>query len=220
LRGKSSLIVILTDFGSNSPFPGIMKGVMLSINPDLKFVDLSNDITPFNIMEALFVLKHSLNYFPSGSIFLIVVNPGVGSERKGLIAKTDDYTFVAPDNGVLSFLFDTNPKIWEITYKPERVSKTFHGRDIFAPVAAKLSLGLEPGTLGKHYHNPVKIRIPEPEIKKDKILGQVIYVDSFGNCVTNIGERYIREIPLALVVKNQRIEKFVSSYSEAKKVSL
>jgi len=216
LRSKSSLVVILTDFGSRSPFPGIMKGVMLTINPELKFVDLSNDITPYNVMEALFILKHSLYYFPDGSIFLVVVDPGVGSDRKGLIVKTKKHVFVAPDNGVLSFLFDTNPEVWEITYKPERLSKTFHGRDIFAPVVAKLSLGVDPGTLGKRYYNPVKIKIPEPEIKKDKILGRVIFIDNFGNCTTNIEQKYLHEIPRALIIKNQHIEKFVSSYSEAK----
>jgi len=217
LRNKSPLVVILTDFGSRSPFPGIMKGVMLAINPELKFVDLSNDITPYNVIEALFILKHSLYYFPDGSIFLVVVDPGVGSERKGLIVKTKKHIFVAPDNGVLSFIFDTNPEIWEITYKPERLSNTFHGRDIFAPVAAKLSLGVAPRTLGKRYYNPVRIKIPEPEIKKDKILGRVIFIDNFGNCTTNIGKKHLPGIPRALIIKNQRIEKFVTSYSEAKK---
>ena len=217
MRNKSPLVVILTDFGSRSPFPGIMKGVMLAINPELKFVDLSNDITPYNVIEALFILKHSLYYFPDGSIFLVVVDPGVGSERKGLIVKTKKHIFVAPDNGVLSFIFDTNPEIWEITYKPERLSNTFHGRDIFAPVAAKLSLGVDPRTLGKRYYNPVRIKIPEPEIKKDKILGRVIFIDNFGNCTTNIGKKHLPGIPRALIIKNQRIEKFVTSYSEAKK---
>jgi len=217
LRNKSPLVVILTDFGSRSPFPGIMKGVMLAINPELKFVDLSNDITPYNVIEALFILKHSLYYFPDGSIFLVVVDPGVGSERKGLIVKTKKHIFVAPDNGVLSFIFDTNPEIWEITYKPERLSNTFHGRDIFAPVAAKLSLGVDPRTLGKRYYNPVRIKIPEPEIKKDKILGHVIFIDNFGNCTTNIEKKHLHGIPRALIIKNQRIEKFVTSYSEAKK---
>ncbi|HVU14304.1 MAG TPA: SAM-dependent chlorinase/fluorinase [Phototrophicaceae bacterium] len=187
----SRLIALLTDFGTTDTYVGVMKGVMLGINPDLQFVDLTHAIEPQNIKQAAFVLLNSYRYFPKGTVFLVVVDPGVGSLRKSIAAQVDNYAFVAPDNGVLSYVLRelgevravelTNP-----AYRLSATSRTFHGRDIFAPAAAHLASGVEFEQFGNWVDKP--ITLSEPLLKAEKtISGEVLHLDHFGTLVTSIG---------------------------------
>ncbi len=191
---KDPIITLTTDFGLNDPFVGIMKGVMLGINPDLRFVDLSHQIEPQNILKAAYILGASYTYFPEKTIHLVVVDPGVGSERRGIIAVTEGYTFIAPDNGVLSPVFHdkTFLKVVEITERrfalPE-ISSTFHGRDIFAPAAAWLSVGTDTARFGREIRDYVILDLPKAHLnERDIIEGEIIYKDRFGNLISNISQ--------------------------------
>lgn len=186
------IVTLLTDFGLSAPYVGSMKGVILRINPDVQIVDVTHEISPQNVDEAAFVLKRVYHYFPKGTIHVAVVDPGVGSERAVLAVQTDEYTFLAPDNGVLRYVFDDHPeaKVFRVTNRSlflEKVSRTFHGRDIFAPVAAHLSRGVEVTEVGEPFSEYVKGDVRRPDIEPQKISGEIVYVDKFGNGITNIG---------------------------------
>jgi len=219
-----SIIALLTDFGLNDNFVGVMKGVIYHINPEVKIVDLSHQIESHNIHEAAFLLKSSYPYFPEGTVFLIVVDPGVGSGRKSVIVETEKYLFVAPDNGVLSFLMERDIKrIIQITneeYFLKPVSRTFHGRDIFAPVAAHLSKGEKVEKFGPGTRKIEKLTFPEPQVKNNRLVGEVIYVDRFGNLITNINQdtflRFIKGKKFQIVIGKAKIPKISSSYQEGK----
>ncbi len=219
------VIVLLTDFGLNDNFVGVMKGVIYGINPEVRIVDLCHQIESHNIQEAAFLLRGSYSYFPEGTVFLIVVDPGVGTERKSIIVETGKYLFVAPDNGVLSFLVERDIKrIIQITNKKyfvKPVSHTFHGRDIFAPVAAHLSKGEKIENFGSQISDIKKIKLPEPQAEKNRLSGEVIYVDHFGNLITNINKdtflRFVRDKKFQIVIGKAKISKISSSYEEGKK---
>ena len=186
------IITLLTDFG-NSCFVGIMKGVILSINREATIVDLTHEIEAGNVVEASFVLKKSYRFFPSGTIFVCVVDPQVGTSRRILILYKikQDYIFLAPDNGLLSCIFEEGDKIYYInnsSYYLKPTSSTFHGRDIFAPISAFLSLGLPIISVAKSIDRKeiVDITIPEVSVGKDYIEGVALFADSFGNIITNI----------------------------------
>jgi S-adenosylmethionine hydrolase len=185
------IISLLTDFGLEDNYVGVMKAVILRINPSAQILDLTHNVKRHNIIEAAFLLKGSFKYFPEGTIFLVVVDPGVGSKRKAIIVKTKDYTFIAPDNGVLSpTLKETSVnRIIEITNKRyflKPVSDTFHGRDIFSPIAAFLSKGIPLESFGREIREFKDLEIPEVKIKDNKLLGEIIYIDGFGNLISNI----------------------------------
>ncbi len=185
------LISLLTDFGDKDNFVGMMKAVILKINPQAKIVDLCHQIKPQGLEEAAFLLAHSFRYFPEGTIHLVVVDPGVGTKRKKILVKTKNYYFVAPDNGVLSatLKLEKPQKIIEITkekYFLKPVSNTFHGRDIFAPAAAYLSLEEKPESFGKKISKIKELNLPKPHKSKNALSGQIIYIDRFGNLITNI----------------------------------
>lgn len=190
---KDGIITLTTDFGISDPFVGIMKGVMLGINPLIRFIDISHLIEPQNIIQAYYTLKFSYKYFPSRTIHLAVVDPGVGSNRRPILIESKDYFFIGPDNGIFSFIFENDPSvnIIELTEKKfflPSVSQTFHGRDIFASVAGWLSSDVKPYEFGIPINNPVILKTPEPDIGKEKISGEVIHIDRFGNLITNISE--------------------------------
>ncbi len=218
------IIVLLTDFGLNDSFVGVMKGVISRINPQVKIVDLCHKIESHNIHDAAFLLKSSYPYFPEGTIFLIVVDPGVGSERKSVIVETEKYIFVAPDNGVLSFLVERDIKrIIQITngeYFLKPVSHTFHGRDIFAPVAAHLSRGETVEKFGPAIRKINRLKFPEPQLKNNRLMGEVMYVDHFGNLITNINQdaflRFIEGEKFQIIIGKAKISKISSSYQEGK----
>lgn len=194
----SQLITLTTDFGLQDPFVGAMKGVMLRINPYLHLVDITHQIAPYDVMEAALILSSFYAYYPEGTLHLVVVDPGVGSPRRPILAWTRDHKFIAPDNGVLSMVYRDKEfqgvrEIAARQYFLEEVSATFQGRDIFAPVAAWLASGVEPSLLGGEIRDYIRLAIPEPRWAGEKELcGEVLYVDRFGNLMSNIPESLIR----------------------------
>jgi S-adenosyl-L-methionine hydrolase (adenosine-forming) len=194
---SSRIVALLTDFGSRDPFVAVMKGVMLGINPDLQFIDISHEIAPQRIREAAVVLSVAFPYFPPQTIFLVVVDPGVGGGRRPIVVETAEHLFVAPDNGVLGAVLSQAGvrqviHATESTYFRQSISRTFHGRDVFAPLAAWLSCGVTASDVGVPIEDYVRLELSRPRQLSDNALeGEVIYRDRFGNLITNIAESYI-----------------------------
>jgi S-adenosylmethionine hydrolase len=192
MTDPSRVITLLTDFGLEDHFVAAMKGVMLSLNPDLCFVDISHLIPPQDIKSAAFTLGQASAFFPSSTIHLAVVDPGVGTERKAIVASRAGQYFVAPDNGVLSYIFDgdENVVVHEITadhYFRKPLSTTFHGRDLFAPVAAWLSRDIPLHQFGPPLSDPIRFEIPTLKRVSDTLIqAAILAVDHFGNLVTNL----------------------------------
>lgn len=216
------VIALLSDFGTRDHYAGTMKAVMIGICPDVTFVDITHDITPHDVMEGALQLAASCRYFPAGTIFLSVVDPGVGSSRRGIAVEAGDYRFVAPDNGVLTAaLRDVPPKrIVELTerrYARPTVSRTFEGRDRFAPAAAWMAKGIQLSALGRAVTSYHQIEIPQPQVG-DQLAGVVLLIDRFGNLVTNIDRRtfesFTRAQPVALKVNDHAIARVVATYSD------
>jgi S-adenosylmethionine hydrolase len=191
----NSLIVLLTDFGTRDYFVASLKGVILSINPDCQILDLTHEVPDYNLQAASFILWACYRFFPTGTIFLTVVDPGVGSERRLLLARSERYFFIAPDNGVLSLIFKhEKPDVYEIAssrYFLTDRKTTFEGRDKMAPVAAWLSLGLPLSELGLPASSVKELDLPESKIKNKEIQGTIIYRDKFGNLITNINQQLV-----------------------------
>jgi S-adenosyl-L-methionine hydrolase (adenosine-forming) len=196
----SRIVALLTDFGHRDPFVGIMKGVMLGITPDLQLIDISHEITPQRIREAATVLSVSFPYFPPHTVFLVVVDPGVGGARRPIVVETAEHVFVAPDNGVLGPVLDQAEvrrviHATEARYFRQPISHTFHGRDVFAPLAAWLSHGVEARAMGAAIDDYTRLELPRPLIQTDgRIEGEVLYQDRFGNLITNIAESWVAEL--------------------------
>jgi S-adenosylmethionine hydrolase len=184
-------ITLTTDFGIDDWFVGTMKGVIATISPDVAVVDITHAIAGGDIRAGAFALAVSYKYFPRGTVHVAIVDPGVGSKRRAIAIQTERYFFVGPDNGVLSFAL-RGEKINRIrtlenkAYFLEPVSQTFHGRDVFAPVAAHLARGVEIARLGPAATNFVRLEWPEPKVRGKSIEGEIIYVDKFGTAITNI----------------------------------
>ena len=188
------LITLTTDFGHRDPFVGIMKGVIAAINPEAQVIDLTHGILPQDVMAAALALRHSVAYFPRGTIHVVVVDPGVGGARRPLLIVSAGNYFIGPDNGVLSLALNrAEPEqIIQLTnanYHLKASSATFHGRDIFAPVAAHLSLGVPPANFGEPLSSFVTLRVPQVVREKNQLVGEIIYIDGYGNLFTNISER-------------------------------
>jgi S-adenosylmethionine hydrolase len=187
----SPVIALLTDLGTRDPFVGIMKGVILGINPSATIVDLGHDFAAGDVVSASFGLRMALPHFAGGTIFVVVVDPGVGTRRRAVAAEIAGRIVVAPDNGLMSWILRDHPPtaIVELTdprFHLPKVSGTFHGRDVFAPVAAHLSRGVAITDLGSPVDALVEIEIPETVVRPQSIHGEVVYVDRFGNLITNI----------------------------------
>lgn len=187
-----SLICLITDFGTRDIYVGVMKGVMRGINPAAHFIDITHGIDPQNVRQAAFALLNAYNYFPIGTTFLVVVDPGVGSTRRPIIVEAGGYYFVAPDNGVLSYVLTAlgGYQAYEISLSPEtdsEISNTFHGRDVFAPVAARLSAGSAANTLGTPLDRILTMPMPQLIVDEQRIVGEVVHIDRFGNLITSIG---------------------------------
>lgn len=220
-----SAIALLTDFGSSDWFVGSMKGVILDINPEATIVDISHHIPPGDIHAAAFSLLACYKSFPKGTIFIVVVDPTVGSSRKAIVAETENYLFVGPDNGVFSFVLKENErnmvfKIEKNSYFKKPVSKTFHGRDIFAPVGAFLSKGVIPSEIGRQKKRWVSIDWPGVEVTEGNIKGAVIYIDHFGNAFTNITEESLKIInrkEFFVTIKGKKSIPVCQYYNEAGK---
>lgn len=185
-------IVILTDFGTADPFVGIMKGVIRKISPQTPIIDLTQDIPPGDIRKGAVTLWQSVDYFPDTCIFLVIIDPGVGTKRRAIILQTDNQIFIAPDNGVLSFIYGDKSKAWEISnpkYALSNPGMTFHGRDIFAPAAAHASLGVLASKFGDMIIDLKLLEFPRLErTQADKLAGQILHSDRFGNILTSLGK--------------------------------
>lgn len=193
MNSSRHLITLTTDFGYNDPYVGIMKGVILRIAPEVQIVDLNHGITPQDIRAAALSLAASVDSFPDGTVHVVVVDPGVGSERRAIVIESASHYFVGPDNGVLSLaLKGKEPaRILDLsneTYHLQPKSGTFHGRDVFAPVAAHLARGVPLDDFGASLEDCVRLRWPRVDHAGDSILGEISYIDRFGNLFTNIGE--------------------------------
>lgn len=191
------IITLTTDFGYKDPFVGLMKGVIAGINPLARIIDLSHGIAPQDIMAAALTLRYSVNFFPRGTIHVVVVDPGVGSARRPLLIESGGNFLIGPDNGVLSLaLADEKPaKIIHLSnpaYHRRPVSATFHGRDIFAPVAANLSTGMDSEALGDAVEDFIRIDWPSIFRSADGLTGEIVYIDGFGNLFTNITEHDLK----------------------------
>jgi S-adenosylmethionine hydrolase len=193
----SPLIAILSDFGTQDPFVGIMKGVIASLAPGMPVVDLTHEIPSGDIRRAAIHLWQSAPYFPAGTIFLAVVDPGVGTSRQAMVLEAKSgpsakaQWFVGPDNGLFTFLMSGNFQAWALTNPAFRLaapSQTFHGRDIFAPAAAHLSRGVPGPDFGPAISNPVRLAMPKLEFEPSRTLkGEILYADKFGNLLTSLG---------------------------------
>ncbi len=184
-----ALLTLLTDFGTRDPFVAAVKGVVLARAPGVQIVDLGHEIAPGDLEEAAFFLKSATPNYPSGTVHLAVVDPGVGSERRMLALATAAALFLAPDNGLLTPFLDSAQGLWAIDrpdlYLPAP-GATFHGRDRFAPVAAWLLAGGDPAELGPAIEDPVRLDLPPPRREPSRLIGRVAHVDRFGNLITDL----------------------------------
>lgn len=238
----SRIITLTTDFGIEDAYVASIKGVILNINPSAIIVDTSHNIKPHNILEGAFVLGTAWSFFPKGTIHVVIVDPGVGTKRKAILLATPSAYFLAPDNGVLSYVLeDIDPKIKRAQAKaPELalklykrrlateleayflsnprywrhpVSSTFHGRDIFAPVAAHLSLGATPPEFGEKTSQVLAFSLPQPHLEEDGTLkGHVLHVDRFGNLISNIRAKSLPQGKLIIEIAGRRISGLSTSY--------
>jgi S-adenosyl-L-methionine hydrolase (adenosine-forming) len=217
------VIALLSDFGARDHYAGTMKGVMLGICPDVTLVDITHDIAPHDVLEGSLQLAASFKYFPAGTIFLAVVDPGVGSTRRGIAAETGDYRFVGPDNGVLTAALRESPpkRVVELTerrYARPTVSRTFEGRDRFAPAAAWLAKGIQLSALGRPVSNYHLLDIPQADMTDARLHGVVLLADRFGNLVTNIDRRtfeaFSRAQGVSLNVAGHPIAGVVATYAD------
>ncbi len=217
------MITLTTDFGTGSPYVSAMKGVILGINPRARIMDLSHEIPPQDIRHAAFFVAAALPYFPEWAIHVVVVDPGVGTARPLLYVEVSGRRLVVPDNGCwteLALCAKTKPMVIRLTEQSfwhEPVSATFHGRDILAPVAAHLSLGLNPNRLGTRASDWAGLPINPPGRDGDCIVGEVVFVDHFGNLITNILVEHIQFMPrpLGFVVGERIVEREGRTYGEA-----
>ena len=184
----SPVIVLLTDFGLHDPYVGQMKGALLCGAPQAAVVDLCHEVAPQDIAQGAFLLWASYRHFPAASVFVAVVDPGVGSAREILLARLGDRYFLAPDNGLLAFLLDEPATWWRAAHSFPDASRTFHGRDIFAPLAARLAAGESPENLGSPMAGEEIVRLNAPwALERDDVLDcRVLHVDRFGNCLLNL----------------------------------
>ena len=221
----SGVITMTTDFGHKGPFAAVMRGVILTRNPNAHVIDLAHDIPPQWPPEAGFWISRAYSYFPRGTIHMAIVDPGVGTERDILLVEHDGHVFIAPDNGLLAPLLDTapNPNIWQLdldrlaSLNLGRPSDTFHGRDIFAPVAAELAAGrLSLTAIGKPVSEWIPGWLDDPEVSANKVTGTIITVDAFGNLISNIDASLIKNFaePVAQIGGHQIA--MLSTYGRAK----
>jgi len=236
-----AIITLTTDFGLIDAYVAAMKGVILGINPEAKLVDICHTIKPQNIAQAAFVLSTAYRFFPQKTIHLVVVDPGVGTERRAIILRTPSADFVAPDNGVLSYVIQessakpvadnsnlqqieleagleavviTKSQLWRTP-----VSPTFHGRDIFAPVAGLLSLGFPPIDFGEALTSLTMLPLPQPHRRPDgSLVGHVLHIDNFGNLITNIKSSDLppTKEPITIEVGNHVISGLSRTYAEGR----
>ncbi|MGE0863827.1 MAG: S-adenosyl-l-methionine hydroxide adenosyltransferase family protein [Vicinamibacterales bacterium] len=218
------IVAFLSDFGTRDHYAGTLKAVVLGVCPDATLVDIGHEIPAHDVMAGALELAACYRYFPTGTVFLAVVDPGVGSSRRGIAADTGDYRFVAPDNGVLTAVFRETPpkKVVELSerkYARPTVSRTFEGRDRFAPAAGWLAKGIALASLGKGVTDYQLIELAQPRIDARQISGEVVRVDRFGNLITNIDRRSFEQVAaggaIAVAAGTHAVGRVVATYAEA-----
>jgi S-adenosylmethionine hydrolase len=218
------IIAFLTDFGTRDHYVGAMKGAALSVCPEATLVDITHDIPPQDVFTGALELSAACPYFPSGTVFIAVVDPGVGSRRRGIAAEAGGFRFVGPDNGLLSVVCRDlgTASIVELTnprYARPHVSSTFEGRDRFAPAAAWLARGVALADLGPAVHDRVELKVPGSAVSGNQLWGEVLLTDRFGNLVTSIDrttfDGFAGEIPVQIAVGPHRLSGVVRTYGDA-----
>ncbi len=219
----SGVITLMTDFGLADPYVAMMKGVILSVNPHARLVDITHQVPPGAICEGARVIREAYRFFPPGTIHLGVVDPGVGSDRRPIAAEADGHAFVGPDNGLFWPVLMDAADSRIVCLQAERfflpsVSATFHGRDVFAPVAAHLSIGVELEELGGPVTDPRPVSLPVVQIKGESLQGQIIHVDHFGNLVSNIASevlnRFLGSSGPSIHVGGLRLQRVDRAYAD------
>lgn len=218
------IITLTTDYGTNDHFVGAMKGVILNINPEASVLDLTHGVIAHDILDGALAIGRAYKYFPPRTIHVVVVDPGVGTQRRPILVAGDTHYFVAPDNGVLSMIFDQSETIhaWHITsehYFLHPVSNTFHGRDIFAPVAGWLSKSWQTASFGEEITDYVRFSIPKPKTQGTQVKGVVLRVDHFGNLITNVTSEDVPALAnpngnITVRAGSGEIKKVCSTYAE------
>jgi S-adenosylmethionine hydrolase len=224
----SAIITLTTDYGGRDAFAASVKGVILKINPQAQIVDISNEITPQDIWEAAYILRSAYSHFPKGTVHLAVVDPGVGSGRRPIIVVTESYYFVGPDNGVFSLIYQDAERlrVHHITsthYFLPNPGPTFHGRDVFAPVAGWLAKGIPSGNFGEEITDFAKLNVPAPKTTGKSIEGHVVHIDRFGNIITDITFKDIQQVmtegadpgSASVVIAGREIKGLKKFYAEA-----
>jgi len=221
---QPSIITLTTDFGLTDIYVGEMKGVIFQINPHARIVDITHSIPPQDLFAAAFQIDAVYQYFPDRSIHIIVVDPGVGSQRRSIVCQTAKATFVCPDNGICTKIFEREElirtiEITNLDFCLPQVSHTFHGRDIFAPVAAHISCGVSLTDLGPEISNITMLSIPQLEIDEDRIIGEIIWIDHFGNAITNVLVETLKSTSfytnLTIQVAGMKIDRLSRFYNES-----
>lgn len=223
-----NLVTLTTDFGTEDYFVGAMKGAILTVNPAAAIVDITHDLPAHDVSAGAFTLFAACQTFPLGTIHLAVVDPGVGSVRRPILAVSDRYSFVAPDNGLLNLIYEreANLRVFHLNndrFFRQPVSATFHGRDVFAPVAGALSRGVSPAELGTEIEDFVRFKIEEPkQIDKSTIETKVLHIDRFGNCLLNLTQKdwpaNFEGKQFWVEINNQKIDKLQNFYAEANQI--
>jgi S-adenosylmethionine hydrolase len=220
------MITLLTDFGLSDYFVPAVKGVILTISPGTEIIDITHDVSAQDVDSAAFTLGACYHNFPAGTVHVAVVDPGVGSSRRAIVVEAGGYSFVGPDNGVFSYVYarETEPRVYHITddrYFRRPVSATFHGRDVFAPLAARIARGVKPEEIGQEIDDYVRFEIPRPRSVETRgvIEGRVIHIDRFGNCVTNFTEVELRLGAVTPLTKihfgGREVKQFNAYFAEA-----
>ncbi len=223
---RNSIVTLLTDFGTKDHYVASMKGTILTINPRCTLIDITHDTRPHDIREGAFLLGSAYAAFPKGTIHLSVVDPGVGSPRRPILLVTANYFFVGPDNGLFTVALKkekvkkgiglTNPR-----YFLSPLSRTFHGRDIFAPVAAYLSLGVKPEAFGPGLDSWTELDFEKPRIGKGSLMGEILHIDTFGNLITSIDEKQLVQFaddhPFVIKIGKRTIHDLKKGYWEGKR---
>jgi S-adenosyl-L-methionine hydrolase (adenosine-forming) len=224
VQSSEPIITLTTDFGPSAPYVAAMKGALLSVNSEARVIDLSHSIPPQDLRYTSFFLKHSLRFFPEGTIHVVVVDPGVGTSRAILCVELEGHKLLVPDNGCWTewaALSRSVPRVWQLTekrwWRPD-VSPVFHGRDIFAPAAAHLSRGESPAQLGKPAASWHRLALPTPTLNQGHWEGEVLFTDEFGNLLTNLpGTALLQQgvPPLNITIAGVTVNRVVRTYGEA-----
>ncbi len=212
------MITLTSDFGLLDHYVGTMKGVILSRCPDARIIDISHEITPFSILQGAYTIAQSASFFPPATVHVVVIDPGVGTARRPILAQARGQYFIAPDNGVLSLVLPEEPAIWEIAnpaWRLSNVSETFHGRDIFAPAAAAIASGLPAQDAGPRLHKFITLPDLNPTRTQHGWDGKVFSVDRFGNIITNFHVELVNPDEVAIQCRDATVSEFHRTFGAA-----